>query len=234
MPDKETSPSQTTLQIWQSANAVCIDVDSTLCIDESIDVFAEWLGVGQAVAELTANAMQGGVKFEEALAARLDLMHPSKQKVQDFVASHPPQYSPGIPELVKALHQRGTAVFLVSGGFHAIIDPIAQHLGIPADHVFANTILFKDDEAGSYAGFDRDEFTSRSGGKLSAVKHIKAEYGHKVVVAMGDGATDLEARQPGGADIFIGYGGSVYRPTVAAGADWFVMSIQPLLDALIS
>lgn len=35
-------------------------------------------------------------------------------------------------------------------------------------------------------------------------KCMQAKYGHKVVVAMGDGATDLEARQPGGADIFIG------------------------------
>lgn len=49
----------------------------------------------------------------------------------------------GIPELVRRLQSRGTAIFLVSGGFHAIIDPIAQHLGIPAEHVFANTILFK-------------------------------------------------------------------------------------------
>ena len=34
-------------------------------------------------------------------------------------------------------------MFLVSGGFRAIIDPIAAMLGIPQDHVFANTILFQ-------------------------------------------------------------------------------------------
>lgn len=39
-------------------------------------------------------------------------------------------------------------------------------------------IDLQDDEAGSYAGFDRDEFTSRSGGKLSAVKHIKVGSPH--------------------------------------------------------
>ena len=33
---------------------------------------------------------------------------------------------------------------------------------------------------------------------------VQAKHGHKVVIAMGDGATDLEARQAGGADIFIG------------------------------
>jgi phosphoserine phosphatase len=50
---------------------------------------------------------------------------------------------PGIPELVKKLQGRGTDVFLVSGGFREIINPVAETLGIPRDHVFANTILFK-------------------------------------------------------------------------------------------
>ena len=33
---------------------------------------------------------------------------------------------------------------------------------------------------------------------------VQAQHGFKELVAIGDGATDLEARQPGGADIFIG------------------------------
>ena len=49
----------------------------------------------------------------------------------------------GIPELVARLQARGADVFLVSGGFRAIIDPIADLLAIPRDHVFANTILFQ-------------------------------------------------------------------------------------------
>ena len=32
--------------------------------------------------------------------------------------------------------------------------------------------------------------------------------------------------------LFIGYGGAVRRPVVAAAASWYVLSIQPLLDAL--
>ena len=41
------------------------------------------------------------------------------------------------------LQSRGTGVFLVSGGFRAIINPIADILRIPQDHVYANTILFR-------------------------------------------------------------------------------------------
>lgn len=176
--------------------------------------------------------MGGTTKFEDALAARLDLMQPSRQAVADFIAAHPPRLSPGVADLVAALHARGTRVYLVSGGFRAIIDPIADALHIPRDRVHANTILFAGD-GGAYAGFDRNEFTSRSGGKAAAVKAIRAglEAG-ATVVAVGDGATDVEARAPGGADVFIGYGGTVVRPGVAAAADWFVMSMDELLTAL--
>ena len=157
------------------------------CTDESIDELALYLGVGEAVAEMTrrwaglcatqqivlpaphslpCSAMGGSTRFEDALAARLAVMRPSRKAVEAFVASHPPQYTPGrpqpsagwlgpraqpptsagcagIPELVGRLQQQGKAVFLVSGGFHAIIDPIAEHLGLPPEHVFANVILFE-------------------------------------------------------------------------------------------
>jgi len=51
------------------------------------------------------------------------------------------------------------------------------------------------------------------------------------LVMVGDGATDLEARQPGGADIFIGYGGVVERPSVASKADWYIYNIRDLSQA---
>lgn len=42
------------LEIWRSADAVCFDVDSTVCVDEGIDELAEFCGAGKAVAEWTA------------------------------------------------------------------------------------------------------------------------------------------------------------------------------------
>ncbi len=53
-----------------------------------------------------------------------------------------PHVLAGIPELVKLLRSQGKEVFLVSGGFRQIIHPLAEQLGIPTSHVFANTILF--------------------------------------------------------------------------------------------
>ena len=45
-------------------------------------------------------------------------------------------------ELVKVLHQRGVAVYLVSGGFHSIIEPVAEKLGIPSVNIRANKLMF--------------------------------------------------------------------------------------------
>lgn len=38
--------------IWRSADAVCFDVDSTVCRDEGIDELAHFLDVGEKVANM--------------------------------------------------------------------------------------------------------------------------------------------------------------------------------------
>jgi len=171
------------------------------------------------------------VTFQDALAARLAIMNVSRSALEGFLQDHPPLITPGIPELVQLLQSQRKSVFLVSGGFRPIINPIADILNISRDHVFANTILF--DDVGEYAGFDAEEFTSRSGGKASAVRHIKEHFCVRSLVMVGDGATDLEARQPGGADLFIGFGGVAERDAVAVAADWYTYRIQQIIEALV-
>lgn len=39
--------------------------------------------------------MGGSVKFEDALAARLGIMQPSREKLVQFLAAHPARLSPG-------------------------------------------------------------------------------------------------------------------------------------------
>ena len=72
-----------------NADAVCFDVDSTVINVEGIDELAAYLGCGEAVAQLTANAMGGSTPFHEALAARLALMQPSRQKLDAMMSDHP-------------------------------------------------------------------------------------------------------------------------------------------------
>ncbi|KAL0364758.1 UNVERIFIED_CONTAM: Phosphoserine phosphatase, chloroplastic [Sesamum angustifolium] len=81
------------LDVWRTADAVCFDVDSTVCVDEGIDELAEFCGAGKAVAEWTARAMSGSVPFEQALAARLSLFNPSLSQVKEFLEKRPPRAS---------------------------------------------------------------------------------------------------------------------------------------------
>lgn len=215
-------------QIWRKASCVCFDVDSTLLIDEAIDELAKFCGVGKEVEEWTTRAMGGGISFREALNARLSIIKPSRQNVSDYINAHPPQFSPGIRDLVSRLHDRGTSVYLVSGGFQSIIQPAAEILSIPTENIFANRLKFYYN--GEYAGFDEEQPTSMSGGKKTVAEKLKNYYGYKTLVAIGDGATDMEAFPP--ADTFIGYGGNVVRQKVKDNAPWFVTDIQELINEL--
>lgn len=227
----QREPTAGTIATLGALDGICFDVDSTFCQDESIDELAEFLGCGDVVRELTAKAMGGNVLFQDALKARLDAMSPSSADVDRFLVEHPHLLSDGIQELLDVLRQRGVKVFLVSGGFRQIIEPLAEQLGIPKAHVFANNLLF-DQPDGRYAGFDPEEFTSRSGGKKEAVIHIKKRFGLETIAMVGDGATDAEAKGDEGAKLFIGYGGTVFREGVAERADWYVMRIEEITDAL--
>ena len=76
-------------QTLKSADTFCFDVDSTLIRSESIDDLAAFLGVGEQVQKITADAMGGSMNFTVALRLRLDLMRPSKSDIARFQAKHP-------------------------------------------------------------------------------------------------------------------------------------------------
>mmetsp|Transcript_50304 Transcript_50304/g.108996 ORF Transcript_50304/g.108996 Transcript_50304/m.108996 type:complete len:153 (-) Transcript_50304:162-620(-) len=150
-----------------------------------------------------------------------------------MLSTHPPasMLTPGVAEFIKKLQSKGKHVFLVSGGFRQMIEPVAGAVGVAATDIFANTLLF--DDSGAFAGHDVNEPTSRKGGKAKVVADLKSRHGFGTVVMIGDGATDMEARDvPGGADAFIGFGGVAVREKVKAGADWFVESFDDLTSAL--
>lgn len=103
-------------------------------------------------------------------------------------------------DLIQTLLLIKKTPYLISGGFHCLIRPVARELGIQKEHVFANKLKFFYD--GSYAGFDEEQPTSRSGGKSDVIKKLQDDFGHSKIIMVGDGVTDLEACPP--ADAFIG------------------------------
>ncbi|XP_071850232.1 phosphoserine phosphatase-like isoform X2 [Apostichopus japonicus] len=217
-----------TMAIFRMADAVCFDVDSTVIQDEAIDELAKFCGVGHQVELLTKKAMDGNMSYQEALQARLDLCKPSKQLVDKFKRSHPPRLTNDIELLVEKLHKRGTAVYLVTGGFACLVSEVSKKLNIPDENIFSNRLLFYFD--GKFHGFDKTQYTASSGGKAKVMDHLKQKFGYQRLVMVGDGATDMESSPP--ADAFIGFGGNQIRPNIQNEAQWYVTSFKELIDAL--
>ncbi|XP_065335814.1 phosphoserine phosphatase [Cloeon dipterum] len=223
-----SSAEDSSRSVWRNADAVCFDVDSTVCQDEGIDELAKFCGRYNEVSKLTKEAMTGKLEFKEALRQRLGIIRPSLNQMRDLIRTRPPNLTPGVRELVAELQHRKIPVYLISGGFRGLVGPVALELNIPLQNIYANRLKFFLN--GDYAGFDEEEPTCRSGGKGEVIRFLKAKNDYSNVVLIGDGATDLEACPP--ADAFIGFGGNVIREEVRAKAKWYVTDFQELIDAL--
>jgi phosphoserine phosphatase len=210
------------------ADAVCFDVDSTVIAEEGIDVLAEYLGKGAQVAALTKQAMEGGMKFQDALQQRLELLQPTLPSIQKLLHDHPLPLTPHVDTLMSTLQEKNVDIWLVSGGFRIMIEPIAQQLKIPLSNIIANTLLFHTD--GQYAGFDKSEPTSADGGKPQALQQLQQRYQYQCMVMVGDGATDAQAKPP--AQAFVGFGGVVERSAVKDQADWFVTDFRDMIQII--
>ena len=247
------------LKMWRTANAVCFDIDCTVCNGDSLDELASYLGKSEEVEFWTNKAMNGEVSLEQALEERMRIIDPSPSDIQAFLDSRQAKdrLNPGIKKLIRALRERNVAVYLISGGFREMALPVARELDIPSSNLYANRMFFtlldddppnKDGDSGTetetdkssgsllptkFAGFDKTEPTSRQGGKPQVIRELREKHIYENVVMVGDGITDLEAIQiDAGADCFIGYGGNVLRKEVAANADWLIRDFDQLYDLL--
>lgn len=52
--------------------------------------------------------------------------------------------TPGVRETIELLHQRGKSVYVISGGFRRLIEPLAKSLDIESENVYCNELLFND------------------------------------------------------------------------------------------
>ena len=176
----------------QVKGLLVMDVDSTLIMEEGIDLLGEEAGVGQQVAAITERAMRGELDFEAALRERVSLPETIFSQIADKI-----HFTPGAKKLVDELHARGYKVGLVSGGFHETVDRLAEELGI--DYVKANRLEIKN---GLLTGHVLGEIVSKDT-KVQMLKEWAQENNLELnqTIAMGDGANDLPMIQTAGIGI---------------------------------
>jgi phosphoserine phosphatase len=202
--------------------SVVFDCDSTLARIEGIDELAG--PHADEIRRLTEAAMQGQVALEEVYGRRLEIIRPTRARVEALGREYVDGLVPDARETVAALLWLGKTVRVLSGGLRPPVEAVAAALGILAGDVAAVGIDFAED--GSYAGFERASPLARSGGKPVVLADWDLP---RPALLVGDGATDLEARPA--VDAFAAYMGVAFRPAVAAGADVVVASesLAPIL-----
>lgn len=204
------------------------DCDSTLSSIEGVDVLSGRVSetLLREVKELTHRAMEGEIPLADVYEHRLRKIAPGKADLEAAGRSYVQNLVPDAKATIAALLFLGKTVGIISGGLRQPVAILARELEVPDDCVFAVAALL--DEDGNYVGFDRNSPLWQNGGK-PAVLGSRPKDQHPLLF-VGDGATDLEAKDH--VDLFVGFGGVVRRPAVAAGADAYIAqnSLRPVLD----
>ncbi|MCD2497317.1 phosphoserine phosphatase SerB [Microbacterium nymphoidis] len=186
---------------------VVLDADSTLIRNEVIELIADEAGRGAEVAAATEAAMRGEVDFAASLRSRVQQLAGVPVAAFERVLARI-EPTPGVRELIGAVHERGGVVGVVSGGFHEILDHVAPALGV--DVWRANRLVAHDNTlTGEVDGPIVD-----AQAKADGLRAWAAEYGCDLTIAIGDGANDL--LMMAAADLGLAFNA---KPRVRAEAD---------------
>ncbi|WP_394405128.1 phosphoserine phosphatase SerB [Streptococcus sp. 20-1249] len=201
-----------------------MDVDSTLILEEGIDLLGEVAGVGSQVADITERAMRGELDFRQALDERVSLLKGLPETVFQEILKKI-HFTPGAKELVDELHARGYKVAVVSGGFHETVDVLAAELGL--DYVKANHLEVVD---GQLTGRVLGDIVTKDVKKAMLetwAKENNLELSQ--TIAMGDGANDLPMIQAAGIGVAF-----CAKPIVQAEAPYSIIekNLYKLIEIL--
>jgi phosphoserine phosphatase len=166
---------------------VVLDVDSTLIENEVIELLAAEAGRLDEVAAITFSAMNGELDFEQSLRSRVGTLRGLPESVFARVGELV-SVTEGVPAMIAAVRAAGGRVGVVSGGFHEVVDPVAEGLGL--DYWRANRLEVVDGRlTGGLVGPIVD-----ARAKASTLREWADDFGIPLTqtIAVGDGANDLE------------------------------------------
>jgi phosphoserine phosphatase len=162
------------------------DMDSTIVTGETLDEMSEAVGLKEKIAEITRRAMNGELNFEEALRERVGMLKGLKEADVRATLDRV-ELSQGAKTTIATLKRHGVSCALVSGGFTAIAEPVAEWCGF--DRVVANRLSI---ENGALTGEVAEPIVGKDA-KLATLREMARERGvhENAVASIGDGANDL-------------------------------------------
>jgi phosphoserine phosphatase len=184
------------------------DMESTMIENEMLDELADFLGLRERIAAITARAMNGEIDFAGALKERVGLLKGLPVAKLDAAARRI-RYTPGGATLVATMKQHGAYCALVSGGFTHFTKLVAATLGFDFD---AANVLEHDGM--TLAGTVQPPILGKEA-KLATLRHLSSSRGiaSADTVSVGDGANDLPMLKEAGLGVAFHA-----KPAVAAEA----------------
>jgi phosphoserine phosphatase len=159
-------------------------MDGTVIEEESLVEIAKILKKEQEIEELTTRAMTGEMDFKKSLQARLRIL---KGLTRQQVAAIEPTLCAGVLELAKWCHEQHVKIFLISGGFQEMAEPIAKQLG--CSDFLANRFAWEEDIMQGTTDGDIIDANGKQQAVINWTKSLNFQKARTLVV--GDGANDL-------------------------------------------
>ena len=209
-------------------NNIIIDYDSTFIKVESLDELARLskkssAKVNNKIKEITNLGMEGKISFSESLQKRIKLINSDKDDIEKTVSFLKKNISQSFIRNMSFIRKNHNKIFIVSSGFHELIDPIVKEYGIISQNIYANNFLYKNNKI---IGFDNENPLSMSKGKVNILKNLKLKGDTHVI---GDGFTDFEIKKEGYAKYFYLFTENIKRDSIVKSADYSLKSLDEFI-----
>lgn len=211
-----------------------IDFDSTFVKTETLEELANVVlknhadkkTIYEKIKRITDLGMEGKLNFRQSLEKRLKLIKITRDDIKKVIGIFKNKITLSVRRNRKFFRQYGNRIYIVSGGFKEIIGPVVAAFGIPVSHILANTFIF--DRKGNVVGYDRKNPLLKKEGKYLVVKSLKLDGD---ILIIGDGYTDYQIKELGGAKSFIAFTENVNRTQITSKADQVAPSFDEFLFA---
>ena len=170
------------------------DMDSTMITVECIDELADYAGLKAEVSGVTERAMRGEIDFETALTQRVALLKDLDEKLLGRCLEERVGITPGAIPLVRTMKGAGALCILVSGGFTAFANEVAEVIGF--DHAVSNELEVENGRLTGAVGRPIVGAYAKKDALLDAA--VLAGVGIEETLAVGDGANDIPMLESAG------------------------------------
>ena len=219
----------------KSKFSLIIDFDSTIVGLETLECLAEVVlsknknknKILNKISNYTDLAMNGQISFEKSLQERLKLMSVNKSVINVLINEVIQKIDKSFLSNLNFFKKHISNIYIVSGGFKSIIEPV---MNITTDlkwKVYANDLIFNKDE--KLIGVDLNNPLSKSKGKVKLLKSLDLK---NDIIVVGDGYTDYEIKKYNIAKYFLAYTKYEERDKVTLKADKKCKNFNQVIEFL--